>query len=122
MQLLVADDNDINLRVACAYLKALGVAPDSILTASNGREAQEMCSQHKFDLVFMDIQMPEIDGLEATKHILANLPHKPAIVALTANTSVEAEQQFKDAGMLMVIHKPVNKSAFQNALKLAVAS
>lgn len=122
MYLLVADDNEINLRVACAYLKALGVPQDSILTACNGREATELCEQHDFDLIFMDIQMPEVDGIEAAKTILANNRVKPAIVALTANTSESAEKEYRDAGMQMVLHKPVNKSAFINALKLMEAS
>ncbi len=122
MHLLVADDNEINLRVACAYLKALGVPADSILTASNGKEAARLCNDHQFDLIFMDIQMPEVDGLEATRQILQNCPTKPAIVALTANTSEEAEKEYRAAGMKMVLHKPVNKSAFMSALKLAEAS
>lgn len=121
MHLLVADDNEINLRVACAYLKALGVPPESIVTACNGREATQLCLEQDFDLIFMDIQMPEIDGIEATRLILESTKTKPAIVALTANTSDEAEREYRAAGMQMVLHKPVNKSAFMNALKLAEA-
>ena len=64
MFLLVADDNEINLRVACAHLKALGVPADSIKTAANGREAADLCKLQNFDVVFMDIQMPEVDGIE----------------------------------------------------------
>jgi len=124
MRLLVADDNDINLRVACAHLKALGIPPESIKTAVNGREATELCRQLDFDLVFMDIQMPEVDGIEATRQILKEQkrkgrPDKTTIVALTANTSMNAKRDFLAAGMQMVIHKPVNKSAFIRALKLA---
>lgn len=119
MHLLVADDNEINLRVACAHLKSLGVPADSIKTAVNGREAADLCKQQYFDLVFMDIQMPEVDGIEATRQILKNCSDKPTIVALTANTSSEAEKEFLAAGMQMVLHKPVNKSAFIQALKLA---
>ena len=119
MYLLVADDNEINLRVACAHLKALGVPADSIRTAVNGKEAAELCKLQKFDLVFMDIQMPEIDGIEATRKILEECTEKPTIVALTANTSSEAELEFFNAGMKMVIHKPVNKAAVVRALKLA---
>ncbi len=119
MYLLVADDNEINLRVACAHLKAIGVPADSIKTAINGKEATDLCSQQKFDLVFMDIQMPEVDGIEATRQILKECTEKPTIVALTANTSSEAESEFLKAGMKMVLHKPVNKAAFVSALKLA---
>ena len=121
MHLLVADDNEINLRVACAYLKALGIPAESIHTAANGREATEMCQKLSFDLIFMDIQMPEVDGIEATRQILQSTENKPTIVALTANTSEEAEKEYRAAGMEMVLHKPVNKSAFMNALKLAEA-
>lgn len=121
MYLLVADDNEINLRVACAYLKALGVPADAIKTAANGREAAELCLEHDFDLILMDIQMPELDGIEATRRILKDNLSKPVpvIIALTANTSVEAEREYLDAGMQMVLHKPVNKLAFQQALKFA---
>jgi|GEM_PF-3878356 len=119
MQLLVADDNEINLRVACAHLKALGIPAESIKTAVNGREATELCYIEDFDLVFMDIQMPEVDGVEATREILKNTKIKPTIVALTANTSESSAEEFLEVGMQMVIHKPVNKSAFIRALKLA---
>lgn len=122
MHLLVADDNEINLKVACAYLKALGIPPDSIHTASNGREAAALCDKVDFDLIFMDIQMPEVDGVEATRQILESCAVKPQIVALTANTSEEAEKEYRAAGMKMVLHKPVNKSAFMTALKLAQVS
>ena len=118
MHLLVADDNEINLRVACAYLKSLGVPEASISTATNGQEAIDHCTRNAFDLIFMDIQMPEVDGVQAAKEILENHTHKPTIVALTANTSQEAEQEYRDIGMRMVIHKPVNKSAFKEALSL----
>ncbi len=119
MFLLVADDNEINLKVACAHLKALGVPADAIKTAANGREAADLCKEQNFDVVFMDIQMPEVDGIEATKLILASSHIKPTIIAVTANASVEAEKDYFSAGMKMVIHKPVNKSAFISALKLA---
>ncbi len=119
MHLLVADDNDVNLKVACAYLKALGVPSDSIQTASNGLEATQMCDQYKFDLVFMDIQMPIIDGVEATQQILSTSQNKPKIVALTANACEKSEKNYLAAGMEMVIYKPVNKTDFEDALKLA---
>lgn len=120
MLLLVADDNKINLKVACAYLRSLGIPEESIQTAANGREATELCRKTEFNLIFMDIQMPEVDGIQAAKEILENHPHKPPIVALTANTSQEAEAKYRAVGMKMVLHKPVTKSAFEDALKLAI--
>ena len=121
MHLLVADDNEINLKVACAYLKALGIPPQAIEVARNGREAIDICEQKDIDLVFMDIQMPVLDGLQAAREILQNHQSKPTIVALTANTVDEANQECLDAGMRMVIHKPVTKVAFQEALQLITA-
>lgn len=118
MHLLVADDNEINLQVACAHLRALGIPANSIKTAINGREAAELCSQQDFDLVFMDIQMPEVDGIEATRRILQDNHAKPTIVALTANSSSEDEKEYREAGMQMVLQKPVNRSAFLKALEL----
>jgi len=119
MHLLVADDNEINLRVACAYLKSIGVPESAIATAANGQEAIDLCLVHQFDLVFMDIQMPKVDGVAAAKEILQNHDHKPAIVALTANMSPDSEREYLDIGMQMVIHKPVSKTAFLEALQLA---
>ncbi len=118
MLLLIVDDNEINLRVACAYLKALGVPPESIFTACDGKQAVESCEKNQFNMIFMDIQMPEVDGVEAAKMILANDEHQPVIIALTANTSEEAEAEYREAGMQMILHKPVNKSAFKGALSL----
>jgi len=118
MLVLVADDNDINVKVASAFLKSLGVPKESVITAQNGEEAIEKCQNHKVDLVFMDIQMPVVDGLQATDEILRTEGHKPVIVALTANATAGVEQDYLDRGMKMVIPKPVTKPAFQEALDL----
>lgn len=118
MLVLVADDNEINVKVASAFLKSLGVPKDSVITALNGEQAIEQCEKHKVDLVFMDIQMPVVDGLQATTEILAGDGHKPVIVALTANATAGVEQDYLDLGMKMVIPKPVTKPAFQLALEL----
>jgi len=119
MHLLVADDNEINLRVACAYLKALGVEENCISVARNGAEAIDKCRSARFDLIFMDIQMPEVDGVEATRRILKEHVDKPPlVVALTANVSDKCEQEYLSAGMKKVLHKPLSKQAMQNALQL----
>ncbi len=120
MRLLVADDNEINRDLACAYLESLGVPAESIQTAVNGREATELCDKECFDLVFMDIQMPELDGIEATRQILSVKPNQPAIVAFTANTSDKEIKKYYEAGMKMVLSKPIIKQEFEEALKLAM--
>ncbi|TQV75525.1 response regulator [Aliikangiella marina] len=118
MLVLVADDNDINVKVASAFLKSLGVPKESVVTAQNGEEAIEKCQKHKIDLIFMDIQMPVLDGLQATREILKGEGHKPVIVALTANATDGVEKKYLEMGMKMVIPKPVTKPAFQKALEL----
>jgi CheY-like chemotaxis protein len=120
MRLLIVDDNEVNRRVVCAYLKSLGVPAESIMTAVNGREAAELCDKEYFDLVFMDIQMPEMDGIEATRQILSIKPNQPTIVALTTNTSDEAIKEYYNVGMKMVLSKPIIKQEFLEALKLAM--
>ena len=62
--------------------------------------------------------MPEMDGLQAARQIIQKGQYRPIIVALTANTLCESRQEYFDAGMQMVIHKPVNKAAFEQALQL----
>ena len=121
MQLLVADDNEINLRVACAYLKALGVHEEDIVTARNGLEAVRACRAAQFDLILMDIQMPEMDGVTATRTIISEkLQQKQNIIALTANVTESANEEYLACGMQKVLHKPLSKAAIQSVLELAV--
>lgn len=119
MNLLVVDDNKINLMVACAHLNSLGIPNSSIKTAKNGREAAEMCKQESFDLVFMDIEMPEVNGVEATRMILSSNNTPPKIVALTANSAEKEILEYRAAGMEMVLNKPIKKHEIIQALKLA---
>ncbi|MDH5434802.1 MAG: response regulator [Gammaproteobacteria bacterium] len=118
MNYLVADDNDVNLQIACAQLRALGCPQSSIKTAKNGVEATKICESEAVDLVFMDIDMPELDGVEATRKILNKIPNHPLIVALTSNTSDEEAKTYFSAGMKMVLHKPARRIDFINALHL----
>jgi CheY-like chemotaxis protein len=77
-----------------------------------------MTRQKKYDFVFMDIQMPEMDGIEAAERILADKlnPNPPIIIAMTANAMKEDEERCKEAGMQDFISKPV----FLNILKAAI--
>jgi two-component system, sensor histidine kinase len=102
--ILVVDDSHINRRVALRLLEKLGIQAD---TATSGQEAIEKIKKQHFDVVFMDIQMPEMDGLQATEAIRAlKLAHQPYIVALTANAFETDRQRSLAAGMNDFLSKP----------------
>ena len=87
-----------------------------ILEARNGREAVEMVKQHKIDVVFMDVQMPEMNGLEATKSIRGELGAKPYIIALTAGNVSGEMEACMDAGMNDFVSKPIISGSIEHAL------
>ncbi|HLK62091.1 MAG TPA: ATP-binding protein [Bryobacteraceae bacterium] len=117
LHVLVAEDNPINQKVICSMLRRQGW---SVSLAANGREAYQRYLQDRFDLVLMDIQMPEVDGLEATRLIRQDESHRGAseaepglsrrlpIIALTAHASQPHHDQCIAEGMDAVITKPVN--------------
>ncbi|TAE62596.1 MAG: response regulator, partial [Bacteroidetes bacterium] len=107
VHILVADDNEINQLLAKRMIASWGGA---VTIAENGVQALEALQKESFDVVLMDIHMPEMDGIDATKAIRAaktsysNIP----IIALTANAMEDDEQVYKDAGMNDYIIKPVD--------------
>ncbi|MCR9277170.1 MAG: response regulator [Pseudomonadaceae bacterium] len=114
---LVAEDNVVNQTVARSMLKKLGMHAD---TAANGREAIEMMTQREYALIFMDVQMPEIDGLEATRLIrLEEADPAPYIVAMTANARPEDRADCLDAGMNDFVGKPIRLEDVASALERA---
>ncbi|MEM7217141.1 MAG: response regulator [Pseudomonadota bacterium] len=115
---LVAEDNLVNQTVARQMLKKLGLRAD---TAANGREALDMLAQHRYRLVFMDVQMPELDGLEATRQIRGDRrATQPWIIAMTANARPEDRDDCYSAGMNDFVGKPVRLQDVQRALVRAV--
>lgn len=112
LNILVAEDNFINQKLAEQVLAKMGY---NIALASNGLEAVEKCKTSSFDLIFMDIHMPEMDGIQATQNILAE-NHEVRIVALTANVVNESKKECEDAGMTGFIHKPFKIEEIQNAI------
>ena len=107
---LLVDDVDINLEITCALLEPTGIIID---TAASGIQAVEMyiANPNRYDLIFMDIQMPGIDGMETTKMIRAFDSPKSAaipIIAMTANVFREDIEKCMDAGMNGHLGKPIN--------------
>jgi CheY-like chemotaxis protein/signal transduction histidine kinase len=103
LRILVAEDNKTNQDVALKVLNKLGY---EAALAQNGEEALEMVSEEKYDLIFMDIQMPVKDGLEATRMIRLCLNTQPVIIAMTANAIQGDRQKCLNAGMDDYMSKP----------------
>ncbi len=106
LRVLVAEDNPVNQRVALMLLARMGYRPD---VAGNGAEVLEALRGRPYDLVLMDVRMPEMDGITATRRIRAELPpeRQPHIVAMTANAMAEDRETCRAAGMDDFIAKPV---------------
>lgn len=105
-EILIVDDNSINLRVAEGLLKSLQLKID---TASSGKEAIDMISNKKYDIVFMDHMMPELDGVETT-HIIRRFHEEYSevpIIALTANAVSGTREMFLSEGMNDFVAKPI---------------
>ncbi|WP_051082954.1 ATP-binding protein [Kiloniella laminariae] len=104
LTILLAEDNEINATIARSFLEKFG---HSVIHAANGREAVEAVSSHEIDLVLMDVHMPEMDGLEATKTIRASKQgrHLP-IIGLTAEAFTSRHDLFRLAGMDDIMTKP----------------
>ncbi|MBC7475276.1 MAG: response regulator, partial [Candidatus Sericytochromatia bacterium] len=107
MRILLAEDNAINQKLAIRLLEKLGYKID---VASNGLEAIESVQRQKYDLIFMDVQMPEMDGLEATKYLVNNYSEdqRPKIIAMTANAMQGDEEKCLQAGMDDYVSKPIS--------------
>ncbi|MEP6683730.1 MAG: response regulator [Parafilimonas sp.] len=103
LNILVAEDNKTNQEVALKVLSKLGYTAS---LAENGEEALEMVSEGHYDLIFMDMQMPVKDGLEATRMIRLCLNTQPVIIAMTANAIHGDRQECLNAGMDDYISKP----------------
>ena len=116
LQILLAEDNLVNQKVAMRLLGRLGYNVD---VANNGLEALEMLRSRTYDLVFMDIQMPVMDGFEATAKILEewNFALRPRIVAMTANAMPKDREQCLAAGMDDYLSKPITIEYLIAALK-----
>jgi CheY-like chemotaxis protein len=104
MKILIAEDNLINQKLALRILTKMGYDPEVV---ANGHEALNALIVKKYDMVLMDVQMPEMDGLEATRFIRENLEHQPVIVAMTANAMPEDKENCLNAGMNDYLSKPM---------------
>lgn len=119
LQILLVDDNSLNRKVGSKILGRLGYTPD---VASGGQQAVEACVNKNYDIVLMDIEMPEMDGLAATQQIRSCLPEDrvPFIVALTANAMNSERDVYLRSGMDRFLSKPIDVNALQSSLSDAL--
>ena len=118
MRILMAEDNLINEKLFLWILTKLGYQPHS---TRNGKEALAKAVELAFDVIFMDMQMPEMDGLEATRQIRMQPIEQPYIIAMTANAMQEDRQQCLNAGMNDYISKPITHEQVKLSLQRAYA-
>lgn len=115
LSVLVADDNKVNRRVVQRILESAGHEPTLVV---NGEEALDALEEQDFDLVLMDVNMPVLDGITATKlyQFQSQGRRRVPIVALTADAMPETRQRCLDAGMVACLTKPVSPSALLEAV------
>ena len=116
LSILVAEDNAMNQKLMVLVLRQMGYTAD---LASNGREVVEILKRRQYDLVFMDIEMPDMDGLEATRSIVAAWPQegRPLIIGTTAFGLAGDEHRCLSAGMNDCISKPIRVEQIQECIK-----
>jgi signal transduction histidine kinase/DNA-binding response OmpR family regulator len=115
LRILLAEDNVVNQKLALRLLSQMGYRAD---VASNGIEAIESLERQSYDVLLMDVQMPEMDGLEASRHICAKWPPqtRPKIIAMTANAMQGDREHCLAAGMDDYVTKPIRVDALVQAL------
>lgn len=114
LHILVAEDNPVNYVLAERVLTKLGYKPEK---AVNGKEAVQAMERTPYDLILMDVQMPEMDGMEATRQIRTRIKLQPIIIAMTANAMQGDKQDCLEAGMNDYISKPIKLDNLINTLK-----
>jgi len=116
LHILLVEDNPVNQKVALRFLERLGYQADAV---ANGHEAVHALENRAYQLVFMDLQMPEMDGFEAARAIRKRLPaeRQPRIIALTANALQGDRDACLAAGMDDFITKPVKLADMAASLR-----
>jgi PAS domain S-box-containing protein len=120
-RILLAEDNRVNQKVALLMLQKLGFRAD---IAGNGHEVLEAVSRQRYDVILMDVQMPEMDGLEAAAQLLHRIPaaqDRPWIIALTANAMQGDRERCMAAGMDDYLTKPIRPGELKEALDRVTA-
>jgi CheY-like chemotaxis protein len=118
LRILVAEDSPSNQKVLLEMLRRMGYRADAVV---DGSEVLQVLERRPYDLILMDIKMPEMDGLEATRRIRSRWPGDlPKILAITAFALDGDEERCLEAGMNGYLAKPVQKEKLINVLKTCI--
>jgi len=115
LSILLAEDNFTNQELVVTLMKKMGYTIDAV---ENGRKALEIMEHKSFDIILMDVQMPVMNGLEATQAIIEKYPEniRPYIIAITANAMPGDRERFLEAGMVDYLSKPIRFKDVQDVL------
>jgi len=115
-RILLVEDQPLNQKIAVMLLQRLGYT--GVDVANNGQEAVEMVSRGSYELIFMDLQMPVMGGIDATKGIRGNfnLKNQPAIIAMTGHALTGVKEECKESGMNAFLTKPVSLDDFRRTI------
>lgn len=113
LKILYAEDNPINQKLIGMMMKGFGLDID---IAVNGLEAWEMAKAKHYNVILMDIQMPEMDGIESTKRIIQDLEERPIIIAVTANATISDKKRCFEAGMNDFLTKPIKADVLKGGI------
>lgn len=116
LRILIAEDNMVNQKLAMSLLNLMGYRVEAVV---NGRQVVDILKVKKFDIILMDIQMPEMNGIEATEWIIYNMPadDQPLVIAITANAMVGDREKCLHAGMVDYMAKPIKVNELQAMLE-----
>ena len=116
LRILLADDTRVNLKIASAFLEKMGYRPTSV---GNGVEVLAMLERQPFDIVLLDVQMPEMDGFEAARRIRAKWSdeQRPRMIAMTGNTMQGDREKCIEAGMDDYLSKPIRVKELEQVLE-----
>lgn len=116
LRILIAEDNLLNQKLTISLLNLMGYQVDAV---ENGREVLEILEEKDYDIILMDVQMPEMDGIEATEKLIetSSIDKQPKVIALTANAMPGDRERCLKAGMVDYMAKPIKLNELQKMIK-----
>ncbi len=116
LRILIAEDNLLNQKLTISLLNLMGYLVDAV---ANGKEVLEILKEKDYDIILMDVQMPEMDGIEATEKIIETISivKQPKVIALTANAMSGDRENCLRAGMVDYMAKPVKLKELQKMIE-----